>query len=432
MGASDRSRHASCCVAAAMLAACGGSQPPIGEPGAMTQVGARPFEGSLMLEPQRIGSHKYRILFDFGTNVYGLDGADPVASLINVNGTLYGTTEYGGAYHGGGTVFSLSTSGLNERVLYSFRGNGPYVGGPVAGLIYLNGMLYGTTATDGLHGGGTIFRISPSGTNYRVLYNFGNGLDAANPRGNLIALHDKLYGTTYQGGGAAGAGVAEWFSRVSTNGKERVIHSFSGRPDGEFPLAGLINVNGTLYGTTEGGGANGAGSVFSVSTTGVEHVLYSFNGSDGEAPDASLIDIKDTLYGTTAGGGQAKDGTVFSMSTAGTNERVLHSFGVSSSDGISPVAAVIAVKGALYGTTVDGGTHGYGTAFRVTMGSERVLHDFNYSSYHNSDGINPQAALVYVKDTLFGTTFAGGVSLPSCPRSGSVTCDFGTVFALAP
>lgn len=373
-------------------------------------------------------SHEYRVLFNFGTNVYGLDGIAPVAPLIDANGTLYGTTANGGAYNSGGTVFSVSTSGLNERVLYSFRGNSPSEGGPVAGLINLKGTLYGATAQDGLYRGGTVFKVSTSGTNERVLHNFGHGSDGANVRANLTALRGRLYGTTYQGG-TYGKGTV--FSVRISDGKEHVLHSFGNKSDGANPVAGLIDVNGTLYGTTLFGGANGAGTVFTISIGGSESVLYSFSGPDGAYPYAGLIDLGRTLYGTTGGGGQAKDGTVFSLSTSGTNERVLHSFSNNHSDGIAPVAPVIAVKGALYGTTSQGGAAGYGTAFRVTTsGKERVLHSFG-EGYPN-DGLDPLAGLIDVKGTLYGTTPTGGISLPSCPRSGTNTCDYGTVFALTP
>jgi uncharacterized repeat protein (TIGR03803 family) len=372
------------------------------------------------------GSQKYRVLFSFGSDVHGLDGAVPVAPLLNVNGTLYGTTQYGGAYHGGGTVFRISTTGAHERVLYSFRGNGSYVGGPVAGLTNLNGTLYGTTAGDGLYDGGTVFSISTIGTNYRVLHNFGNGFDGAQPRAALIAVNGRLYGTTYQGGAACGSGGCGTVFRISTSGNERVMYSFRGPPDGESPLAGLINVNGTLYGTTQVGGS-GRGTVFSVSSGGAEHVLHSFSGPDGEAPAAGLMSASGTLYGTTAGGGRFGEGTVFSMT--GAIENVLHSFGGSGSDGIVPVANLSYVNGVLYGTTSKGGVAGYGTVFRVTVaGKERVLHSFD-AGYEN-DGLNPEAGLIDVKGTLYGTTQIGGISLPSCYETG--TCDYGTVFALTP
>ena len=95
--------------------------------------------------------------------------------------------------------------------------------------------------------------------------------------------------------------------------KEQVLHSFGDVPDGAAPEAGLIDVKGTLYGTTEQGGAHNAGAVYSFDlSTGTETVLYSFcsqqDCSDGWAPEAGLIDVGGVLYGTayatnTNGGG---------------------------------------------------------------------------------------------------------------------------------
>jgi uncharacterized repeat protein (TIGR03803 family) len=94
-----------------------------------------------------------------------------------------------------------------------------------------------------------------------------------------------------------------------------VLHSFN-KADGAYPVASLIEVKGTLYGTTSGGGVNGSGTVFSVTPDGTEHVLHSFgSGSDGGSPLASLVDVNGTLYGTTflGGGGAFGLGTVFAL-----------------------------------------------------------------------------------------------------------------------
>jgi len=97
----------------AMLAGCGGSQPP----------GAMPQTSAIALATTR--SHhassgwSYKVLFKFGYS-HGTHGTHPVAPLLDVNGTLYGTTAQGGA-SGDGTVFSISVSGA-ETVLHSFSG----------------------------------------------------------------------------------------------------------------------------------------------------------------------------------------------------------------------------------------------------------------------------------------------------------------------
>ena len=102
--------------------------------------------------------------------------------------------------------------------------------------------------------------------------------------------------------------------------RETVLHFFGQSGDGSDPYAGLIDVGGTLYGTTLNGGGtgcggSGCGTVFSINPkTGAEAVLYAFQGgSDGANPYAGLINVKGTLYGTTRAGGMHSLGTVYSI-----------------------------------------------------------------------------------------------------------------------
>ncbi len=370
----------------------------------------------------------YSVLFSFGINAYALDGGSPRAGLITVDGTFYGTTTLGGAY-GYGTVFSVTKSGY-EKVLHSFTGHkdGAF---PVARLLSIGGTLYGTSAGPEFYGSsggyGTIFKIGKSGKGFRVLYSFSGGADGASPVAGLTDVNGTLFGTTSKGG-MYGEGTV--FS-IGTGGGENVLHSFSSNPDGAYPAAELINVNGTLYGTTEIGG-RGAGTVFSITREGAETVLYSFTSApDGHAPVAALIAEQGNLYGTTYLGGEYEAGTVFSMSTTGANEQVLHSFDSNGSDGTNPMAGLTTLKGLLYGTTYAGGAADNGTVFSIaTSGTETVLHSFG-EDYQN-DGAYTYAQLVAIKGTLYGTTYEGGISEPSCPRSASQDCDYGTVFTLTP
>jgi uncharacterized repeat protein (TIGR03803 family) len=106
-------------------------------------------------------------------------------------------------------------------------------------------------------------------------------------------------------------------------------------------------------------------------------VLYSFlGGGDGGAPRAGLIAEQGTLFGTTTGGGIANNGTVFKLTPpakgqSAWKESVLHRFcsQPGCSDGSGPVAGLIADErgGALYGTTLSGGSSGAGTVFKLTV-----------------------------------------------------------------
>src|SRR5579863_7718531 len=142
-----------------------------------------------------------------------------------------------------------------------------------------------------------------------------------------------------------------------------VVHSFTGGSDGGYPLAGFtIDAAGSQYGTTTAGGASGLGTVFKITTKGKEIVLHSFaGGTDGANPESSLVmDAAGDLYGTTNGGGASGAGTVFKI-TRYNKETVLYSF-AGGTDGANPEAALtMDAAGNLYGTTTAGGSSGNGT-----------------------------------------------------------------------
>jgi uncharacterized repeat protein (TIGR03803 family) len=276
-----------------------------------------------------------------------------VARPTYVNGALYGTT-YGGGANGNGIVFKIATSG-KETVLHRFEG-GSDGSHAIGGVAYAGGTLYGTTTSGGTSEHGTVFSITLSGKE-TVLYSFAGGSDGDYPQAGLLDVGGTLYGTSLYGGvtGCA-AGCGTVFS-ITTSGAENVVYRFQGGSDGEYPLAGLINVGGTLYGTTDAGGLagcgnNGCGTVYKVTTSGTHGVLHEFTGgSDGALPTSRLSNVNGMLYGTATGGGAYRDGAIFSMTTSGT-ENVVYSF-TGGTDGGLPEDLTNDANGILYGATSD-------------------------------------------------------------------------------
>jgi uncharacterized repeat protein (TIGR03803 family) len=427
-------RALSICASVAMLARCGGLQPPIGATGTIaTHVDRNTAE---------------TVLYSFAG---GSDGQYPAAAPISVGGAFYGTTAVGGnggcqAVHGCGTVYKLSASG-QESTLYVFKGGKD--GEAPKGLIDARGDLIGTTTYGGTtgcksqytSGCGTVFELTPSGKE-RVLYRFPGNAQGALPASQLTLFKGDFYGEASAGGTGkcsytnyGGCGV---IFKMSRSGRVSIVYTFKGGKDPGSPVGGLVLYKGAFYGTTSGGGShacyfnNGCGTVFKITPSGSESTLYKFTGypKDGALPDGLAI-IDGVLYGATYSGGKYNCGltyylpcgTAFKITLAG-QEQIIYDFkGLGFQDGSFP-NQLTAIAGDLYGTTQSGGTNGKtcdfpgcGTVFRLApYGQETILYSFK----RGDDGSVPGSGLIDVGGTLYGTTGYGG------------TYGDGTVFAVTP
>ncbi|MGC9950576.1 MAG: choice-of-anchor tandem repeat GloVer-containing protein [Bryobacteraceae bacterium] len=150
------------------------------------------------------------------------------------------------------------------------------------------------------------------------------------------------------------------------------------------------------------------GTAPALAQTDIETVLYNFDMTTGGEPYGSLLrDPAGNLYGTALEGGTHGQGVVYELDTAG-NYTVLHTF-TGGADGGEPQAGVIRDAAAnLYGTTSSGGTAGGGTVFKLdTSGNETVLYNFT----GGADGGSPSAGVIRdAAGNLYGTTFFGGGS----------------------
>ena len=250
-----------------------------------------------------------------------------------------------------------------------------------------------------------------------------NGSSGGHPAAGLVRdVSGNLYGTT-ETGGAQGAGTAFMLSGPN-HATLTVLHDFSGGADGGLLIAGLVaDAAGNLYGTTVNGGTRGGGTVFQLS--GPTHTtlttLYNFSGgADGGNPFGALVvDAAGTLYGTTQFGGEGGLGTAFSLTgPAHGTLTTLASFGGGPEGGQPQGGLVLDATGALFGTTSAGGSSGAGTIFSLSgPGHDQfgTIADFD-----NANGAYPFASLTLGRDgNLYGTTTGGG------------TANAGTVFQLS-
>ena len=179
-----------------------------------------------------------------------------------------------------------------------------------------DGNFYGTTSAGGSDGGGTVFKITPSGT-LTTLYSFCQQLSLRGrtfPYAGLVAGTDgNFYGTTL-GGGAHGS-IGTVF-KITPSGVLTTLHSFD-TSDGSNPYAPLVlGSDGNFYGTVSGGGAHACGAIFKITPAGEFTTLHSFvPGSDGYGPNGGLVQASDgNFYGITS----ADVGTIFEITPAGT------------------------------------------------------------------------------------------------------------------
>ncbi|MBE7493357.1 MAG: hypothetical protein HS117_00270 [Verrucomicrobiaceae bacterium] len=352
--------------------------------------------------------------------------------LVGSDGNLYGTSAGGGSL-GKGTIFRLTPSGL-FTTLVEFTGNGVMNrgAGPLVGLVEgPDGYFYGTTEIGGIENDGTIFKVSSSGA-LTTLVEFDRNLAPEKgsfpDAGLTLGADGNFYGTT-QYGGEDDYGLV---FRMTPGGELTTLVEFTNRAGSHLGAESHAEItfgtDGSLYGTTAGGGTRGYGTVFKLTPAGQFTTLVDFDdygvADRGANPRSGLVRGSDgTLYGTTALGGLSNRGTIFKITPTGQLQTLVEFTGSSGpARGSSPEAGLVwGADGFLYGTTYFGGSFGYGTVFKTSVTGElTTLVDFTWTGATNRGGY-PQAPLTLGSDGHFyGTTTAGGVN------SG------GTIFKMTP
>jgi uncharacterized repeat protein (TIGR03803 family) len=237
---------------------------------------------------------------------------------------------------------------------------------------------------------------------FSVIHHF-NDTAGGVPLSNLTIIGKTLFGVTLQGG-ASDSGCL--FS-VDTNGNNyRDLHDFNHRnTNGCNPFAVTLQVSGKkLIGTTEFGGANDSGSVFSIDTSGANYKdLLDFNGANGSEPLAGVVLIGGQLFGMTYQGGANQYGVIFSVDTNGTNYKKLCDF--NGATGANPYGVVTIVGHKLYGMTSYGGANGMGNIFSLDSNGNNYTDLFDFTG---ANGQYPNNLLVLSRNELFGMTYSGG------------------------
>jgi uncharacterized repeat protein (TIGR03803 family) len=262
-----------------------------------------------------------------------------------------------------------------------------------------------------------------TGYGFSTLTSLSKGTTGASPGSTLLADNSGDLFTTSTAGGSNSAGtLLELLSGQSTATVIGVFNTVNGSgPVGDM----VIDSSGDIFGVTDAGGANSAGTLWEWSkSTGALNAVLSFSKATGDEPVGGLnIDGLGNIYGTTISGGASNSGTVYELPAGTSTLKTLAAF--NGTDGSYPDARMyLDGSGNLWGVTQQGGAHGVGTIFEVKAGSGEVFDAFDFAGTNGSapfGGLTPDGA-----GDLFGTTTGGGQQLVT-KAAGS-----GTVFEFTP
>lgn len=379
------------------------------------------------------------VLYSFCSQANCSDGNGP-SSLIQANdGNFYGVAEFGGA-NSQGTFFMMTPAGA-LTILYSFcsQGGSKCTDGsnPWTLLQGGDGNFYGVTINGGANAGGTVFKVTPSGS-LTTLYSFcsqgGTSCDDGSAPNVLLEGSDgNLYGTTPSGGANAEGTVF----KVTPSGAFTTLYNFcsqggSSCTDGSYPTALLQGSDGNFYGISNGG-AGGNGIFFKVTPTGTLSTLYTFcsqGGTDcpyGRLPFALVQGNDGNFYGLTLDGGtgscsaygskQIGCGVAFKLTSSGAFTP-LYNFcsqgGTNCTDGGSPLSLVQGSDGNFYGLNLLGGSEAGGNIFELTpSGTVTTLYNFCSSQGGNTCGESntpPNNPMLQGQDGNFYSDYGAGVN----------------------
>jgi uncharacterized repeat protein (TIGR03803 family) len=345
-------------------------------------------------------------VYNFAGGTTGSANPWYVTLVQGTDGQLYGTT-YNGGSASAGTAFKVSTAGV-YTLLHSFANTASDGGYPSGGLtLGSNGNFYGTTQQGGTANQGVVFQMTSAGA-ITILHNFNAGLDGAFPWGPPILASDgNLYGTASGGAGAFGL-----LYKVTTTGTYSTVYAFSAA-DGYYPMASPTQgIDGNLYVPVALGGSEFCGTIDKITTAGVLVSSYSFPcGAGGSFPVGPLVqDANTNFFSTTMDGGTNGEGTIYKI-TPTMVVTILHSFGATFGDGEYPSAGLaLGTDGKYYGSAAEGGTYDDGILFNTQKtGFYTDLYSFNNSANLMQESpLSPPVE--YTTGLLYGVTEYGGTT----------------------
>ncbi len=338
------------------------------------------------------------ILASYNRTSSGPNGGFPNPGVtLDSQGNLYGTTN-GGGTNDIGTVYEIARGSRTIVTIASFDATSGG-GGPHASVtLDAQGNLYGTTASGGLGGAGTVWEIV-AGTHTITTVGSFNLTNGSNPSGVTLDAQGNLYGTTSLGG--AGDVGTVWEVAKGTN-TVTTLASFDGA-NGAEPLGGVtLDAQGNLYGSTTGGGPNGEGTVWEI-VKGSNTITTLFSQGSNDL----VIDAQGNLYLT--GHAQIGEPVVEELSklTDGTYgiSNVFDFTGIHAAELVDGLT--LDAQGNLYGATEQFSLFGQGGAlWEIAKGSNTIT---TLATFSGKNGLAPVSGVAFDgSGNLYGNTSAGG------------------------
>jgi uncharacterized repeat protein (TIGR03803 family) len=345
----------------------------------------------------------YTKLVDFGDVS---KGSRPIGSLLLVGSVLYGATTYGGVSNLG-VIFKLNTDGTGFTKLMDF--DGPATGSYPRGALSLSGSgLFGMTYKGGNNNLGVIYKINTDGTGFSKLLDFDGSTLGAYPINSLTLSGSVMYGMTWRGG-TNDIGVIFKINQDGT-GYTRLL-DFDGVSTGAYPNGALLLSGSVLYGMTYNGGTNNLGVLFRINTDGTGfNRLLDFDGSNhGSGPVGSLTISGSVLYGLTMEGGSDGLGTLFKINSDGSGYNKFHEFD-GTATGASPYGSLTLSGSVLYGMTNKGGRSDHGVIFKINTDGNSFGVLLDMWTGINGGGCSVNANMVTDGTWIYGTTIYGGIN----------------------